>query len=75
MKGKSVVVIDTPDMCSECPFRVKDELILIGDYTYKQLYRCRITPDEVYDNEDEEFDIYITPNSKPDWCPLKSDNN
>lgn len=70
MNNKSVVIIDTPDVCADCPFRAKDELMYIGDYTYKQLYRCRIMPEDIYD-EYEDVDPYIDPRSKPEWCPLK----
>ena len=71
MSNKSVVIIDTPDVCADCPFRVKDELMYIGDYIYKQLYCCRIMPEDICGEDDEDLDPYIDPLSKPDWCPLK----
>ena len=64
-KSKSVIVIDTPDACIECPLCYKSDKINLGNFTYKQLYSCKRVP------EDVEY-IYL-PNilyQKPTWCPL-----
>ena len=62
--NKSILVIDTPDACCECPLQYKAELISLGNFTYKQHYGCRCIPENIED--------YCIPDvfSKPDWCPL-----
>ena len=64
--SKSILVIDTPDSCCECPLQYKAELISLGNFTYKQHYGCRCIPENIED--------YCIPDvfSKPDWCPLST---
>ena len=63
--SKSVLVIDTPKNCYDCPFGTE----YCGDSEYEgscELAECldsdmRLITEEHYDYESE---------SKPDWCPL-----
>lgn len=63
--SKSVLVIDTPKNCYECPFGTE----YCGNLEYEgccELAGCldsdmRLITEELYDYESE---------SKPDWCPL-----
>lgn len=65
--NKSVLVIDTPENCYDCPFGTE----YCGDSEYEgccELAECldsdmRLITEEHYDYESE---------SIPDWCPLKS---
>lgn len=62
---KAVLIIDMPKSCIECPLCDKAELISEGNFLYKQLYRCKVEPEDVEDG-------YL-PNiikEKPEWCPL-----
>lgn len=64
--SKSVLVIDTPKNCYECPFGTE----YCGNLEYEgycELAGClnsdmRLITEEHYDYESE---------SRPDWCPLK----
>lgn len=64
--SKSVLVIDTPKNCYECPFGTE----YCGNLEYEgccELAECldcdtRLIAEEYYDYESE---------SRPDWCPLK----
>jgi len=64
--NKSVLVIDTPENCYDCPFGTE----YCGDSEYEgrcELAECldgdtRLIAEEHYDYESE---------SRPDWCPLK----
>lgn len=64
--SKSVLVIDTPENCYDCPFGTE----YCGDSEYEgycELAECldsdmRLITEEHYDYESE---------SRPDWCPLK----
>lgn len=64
--SKSVLVIDTPENCYDCPFGTE----YCGDPEYEgycELAECldsdmRLITEEHYDYESE---------SRPDWCPLK----
>lgn len=64
--SKSVLVIDTPENCYDCPFGTE----YCGDLGYEgccELAGClnsdmRLITEELYDCESE---------SRPDWCPLK----
>lgn len=64
--SKSVLVIDTPTNCYDCPFGTE----YCGDSEYEgccELAGClnsdmRLITEELYDYECE---------SRPDWCPLK----
>ena len=64
--SKSVLVIDTPENCYDCPFGTE----YCGDSEYEgccELAECldgdtRLIAEEHYDYESE---------SRPDWCPLK----
>lgn len=64
--SKSVLVIDTPDACIDCPMCFRSDKITIGEFEYKQLHSCRYTPSS-------EEDVYLEDilRKKPDWCPLK----
>lgn len=64
--SKSVLVIDTPENCYDCPFGTE----YCGNLGYEgccELAGCldsdmRLITEEHYDYESE---------SRPDWCPLK----
>lgn len=64
--SKSVLVIDTPENCYDCPFGTE----YCSDSEYEgccELAECldsdmRLITEEHYDYESE---------SRPDWCPLK----
>lgn len=64
--NKSVLVIDTPENCYDCPFGTE----YCSDSEYEgccELAECldsdmRLITEEHYDYESE---------SRPDWCPLK----
>lgn len=64
--NKSVLVMDTPKNCYDCPFGTE----YCGDSEYEgccELAECldsdmRLITEEHYDYESE---------SRPDWCPLK----
>lgn len=61
--SRVMLVMDNPCNCMECPFHFRDELVYVGDYTYKQFYKCRMCPEDVED--------YYLPDilkNKPDWC-------
>lgn len=56
--NKSILVIDTPECCKECPCAsAEEEKILNIDYG------CRATGKEINESE---FNAV-----SPDWCPLK----
>lgn len=65
--SKSVLVVDTPRNCYDCPFGAE----YCGNLGYEgccELAGClnsdmRLITEELYDYECE---------SRPDWCPLKS---
>lgn len=64
--SKSVLVIDTPKNCYDCPFGTE----YCGDHEYEgccELAECldsdmRLITEELYDYECK---------SRPNWCPLK----
>lgn len=64
--SKSVLVVDTPKNCYDCPFGTE----YCGNLEYEgccELAECldsdmRLITEEHYDYESE---------SRPDWCPLK----
>lgn len=64
--SKSVLVIDTPENCYDCPFGTE----YCGDSEYEgrcELAECldsdtRLIAEEHYDYESK---------SRPEWCPLK----
>lgn len=64
--SKSVLVIDTPKNCYDCPFGTE----YCGDHEYEGCceladcldYDAILMTEEHYDYESE---------SRPDWCPLK----
>lgn len=69
MKGetmsKSVLVIDTPNTCAECPLHYKAELISLGNFNYEQTFRCNGEPEGI---EDPYLSNILK--IKPTWCPL-----
>ncbi len=64
--SKAILVLkNMPKTCIECPLSYKAELVLEGNFLYRQLYRCKVEPEDVED-------CYL-PNilkEKPEWCPL-----
>ena len=63
---------EVPETCFECPFRYEEQKILLGNFTYQSLFRCRFEPEDLdYDN-DEYVDLYLTDimYTKPNWCPI-----
>lgn len=42
--SKSILVLDTPSSCIECPCHYKSDTMMVGKYTYEQLYRCSQEP-------------------------------
>lgn len=70
--SKSIVVFETPCDCGKCMFLGEAEMIHIGDFQYKRLYRCRLEPEGL--DEDEGDIVYLNDfifTGKPPWCPLK----
>ena len=63
---KAVFIMDMPSACVECPFYYKAELLSMGNFIYKQLYRCKV---EAQDVEDVYLENILK--EKPKWCPLK----
>ena len=65
--GKSVLVIETPNNCLECPMHYKAEEMPLGNFTYQKLFRCKIEPEDIED-------VYLSDilKRKPEWCPIKS---
>lgn len=63
---KSILVLDTPRACIECPLSYPKDKITIEPYVYRQLYSCQCIPEDVED-------IYVQDilHEKPDWCPLR----
>lgn len=57
--GKSILVIDTPKSCKECPCGSAEETMSFDLYCCCEVLDCQISEDK-YDLE------------KPDWCPLQS---
>lgn len=65
--SKSVLVIDTPENCYECPFGTE----YCGDSEYEG--RCELAECLDYDvilMTEEHYDYESK--SRPEWCPLKS---
>lgn len=64
--SKSAIVIENPNNCLECPMHYKAEKIPLGNYTYRQLFRCKLEPEDIED-------VYLPDilKRKPGWCPLK----
>lgn len=56
--GKSILVIDTPKSCKECPCGSAEETMSLDFYCCCEVLDCQISEDK-YDLE------------KPDWCPLQ----
>ena len=65
--SKSILLMDTPESCYDCPFGIE----YCGNLEYEgccELAECldsdtRLIAEEHYDCESK---------SRPDWCPLKS---
>lgn len=66
---KAFVVFDMPETCVECPCRYAAEQEPLGNYTYRQIFRCKICPLDLPPNLDAVLED-IT-HKKPSWCPLK----
>ena len=64
--SKSIIAIETPENCIECPFCYKSGEMMVRPYEYRHLYSCRFVPENV-----EDICIGDILNGKPDWCPLK----
>lgn len=64
--SKSVLVIDTPKCCIECPMCFQSDEMSIGAFEYRKLYSCRYAPSDV-----EDFYLPDILHGKPKWCPLK----
>lgn len=64
--SKSMLVIDTPKCCMECPMCFQSDEIPIGKFEYRKLYSCRCAPSDI-----EDFYLLDILHSKPDWCPLR----
>lgn len=65
--GKSILVIDTPDCCMECPMRFLSGRLRCGKLKYRRLYSCRYAPSDAED-------FYLKDplgHEKPNWCPLR----
>lgn len=64
--SKSILVMDNPLCCMECPMCFQSDEISIGKFEYRKLYSCRYAPSDV-----EDFYLPDILNSKPDWCLLR----
>ena len=63
--AKGILVFDIPISCIDCPMCYESLKMSIGKYEYRQLYRCRIEPEDL---EDPYLGDIME--RKPDWCPL-----
>lgn len=64
--SKSVLVIDTPEKCLNCPLGNSEESD--GEEVYCNVLQCITYQKGLYEDEGEE-ELYNS--KKPDWCPLK----
>lgn len=64
--GKSILVMDTPECCMECPMCFHADDLSIGKFEYKRLYSCRFALSDA-----EDFYLPDILGQKPDWCPLQ----
>lgn len=68
--SKAILIMDMPNCCLECPLRYEAEELHLGNYTYQKLFRCKLEPDDI--EEDDIEDGYLQNlYEKPKWCPLK----
>lgn len=65
--SKSILVLDTPDRCLDCPLGSSEESD--GEEVYCNILECATYQKGIYEDEDEE-EMYN--DKKPDWCPLKA---
>ena len=63
--SKSILVIDTPERCLDCPLGNSEESD--GEEVWCNILECTSWQKGIY--EDEEEELYNS--KKPDWCPLK----
>lgn len=56
--SRSILVMDTPKSCKECPCGSSVETMSFDDYCCCEILNQQI-PEEIYSLE------------KPDWCPLR----
>ena len=66
--NKSVIILDTPETCSECYFRGLNQELSVGVNLYKKISRCVFAPDDI---EDPYRDIVWQLHHKEEWCPLR----
>lgn len=64
--SKSILVIDTPERCLDCPLGNSEESD--GEEVYCNVLQCATYQKGFYEDEEEE-ELYNS--KKPDWCPLK----
>lgn len=67
--SKSILILDTPENCLDCPLGIgycSDE---DGEEVYCNILECTTYQKGIYEDEDEE-ELYN--DKKPDWCPLKN---
>lgn len=64
--NKSILVIDTPNRCLDCPLGNSEESD--GEEVYCSILECTTYQSEIYEDEEEE-ELYNS--KKPDYCPLK----
>lgn len=64
--SKSILVIDTPKRCLDCPLGNSEESD--GEEVWCYILDCTSWQKGIYEDEEEE-ELYNS--EKPDWCPLK----
>lgn len=71
--SKAVLILeDMPETCVDCPLHYKSETMPLGNFMFKNLYRCRFEPEDI--SEDDGDIVYLNDimlDGKPPWCPLK----
>lgn len=64
--SKSILVLDAPECCIECPMCFQSDEMSIGKFEYRKLYSCRRAPSDV-----EDYYLSDILHGKPGWCPLR----
>ena len=60
--NKSILLLETPTSCKECPLRIND-----GDFFTDCMICTPSYTSEVYTSVDEHYEK----GTKPNWCPLR----
>lgn len=66
--SKSMLIIDTPNTCIDCPFRSMSEELYVVNGLYRKISKCQYAPDTI---DDPWRDLSWQFTNKEEWCPLK----